>query len=322
MENQSIMIMVGPDGVGKTTLLATMYHELSHQEETSGFKLVASPDTHHDLVEAYHKLSHIITQPTFTPTGPLLKGTAGIVERQFKLLFRQKTELTFVLYDIAGGLIRAETEENRADDPDLTFFKTQLEQALVIIYVIDGSALIEGDDLTFQQKNEPRQVEKLLGATLAQQSALMILFVVTKCEAWLKNQASRKQLEQSFETQYQSLLSQIARQTNVVAVLMPVKTLGCVEFTRIDRHNNRPEMIFIRKPNLQFQPENTDQPLRYALAYTLSQHEQKRSPWHKWLRRFLSKDIAFQKALYQFAQARDHSFKIYGNTSLIEITPE
>jgi hypothetical protein len=89
--------------------------------------------------------------------------------------------------------------------------------------------------LTFQQKNEPRQVEKLLGATLAQQSALMILFVVTKCEAWLKNQASRKQLEQSFETQYQSLLSQIARQTNVVAVLMPVKTLGCVEFTRIDR---------------------------------------------------------------------------------------
>jgi len=322
MENQSIMIMVGPDGVGKTTLLATMYHELSHQEETSGFELVASPDTHHDLVEAYQKLSHIITQPTFTPTGPLLKGTAGIVERQFKLLFQQQTKLTFTFYDIAGGLIRAETEKDCGDDPDFIFFKSQLAQALVIICVIDGSALIEGDELTFQQKNEPEQIEKLLQPTLEQQSSLMILFVITKCEAWLKHQMGRKQLEQTFETQYQSLLNHIAKQTNVVAVLIPVKTLGCVEFTRIDNQHHTPEMIFIRKPNLQFKPENTDQALRYALAYALSQHEQKRSPWHKLLRRFLHKDISFQQALYEFAQARDRSFKIYGNRSLIEITPE
>ncbi|HIE01825.1 MAG TPA: ATP-binding cassette domain-containing protein, partial [Thiotrichaceae bacterium] len=143
MPNRTVMMMVGPDGVGKTTLLATMYHELSNLEASqSGFELVASQDTHHDLQEAYQKLTTIVTQPTFTPTGPLLKGTAGLIERQFEMVFKGKKELDLVFCDIAGGIIRA-AEGNR----DFDEFKTRLKQAVVIINVIDGSALVEGNDL-------------------------------------------------------------------------------------------------------------------------------------------------------------------------------
>lgn len=311
MANRTVMMMVGPDGVGKTTLLATMYHELSLMNELSDFEFKADEDTHLDLQEAYQKLSSIITQPTFTPTGSLLKGTAGIIERQFEILFKGKKELDLVFCDIAGGLIRA-----KETNPDFEDFKNQLEKAVVVINVIDGSALVEGDEVLLTEKNEPKHIYDLLQPKLSNDQNHLLLFVITKCEAWLKNESRQQALETAFETRYEIILKLINQCQNVVGVLMPVKTLGCVEFT----HMLEQEMIFVRKPNLQFKPENIDQPLRYALAFALLQHHQNRSQWNKFIRWVWNEDVAFQKALTEFAEARSHTFKLYGNSSLIEVT--
>ena len=313
MANRTVMIMVGPDGVGKTTLLATMYHELSLMNNSSGFEFTANEDTRHDLQEAYQKLSRIITQPTFTQTGSLLKGTAGIVERQFEILFKGKKELELAFCDIAGGLIRS-----KENNPDFDDFKNKLKEALVIINVIDGSALVEGNDELLNSKNDPIQVYDLLRSKLLDEQNVMLLFVITKCEAWLKNESRQKQLEAAFEKRYELILKLIGESENAVGVLIPVKTLGCVEFT----HILEKEIIFVRKPNLQFKPENIDQPLRYALAFALLQHHQNRNRWNRFMRWLWNEDIAFQKALIEFAEARSHLFKIYGHSLLIDIDIE
>ena len=315
MPNRTMMMMIGPDGVGKTTLLATMYHEFDKQ---SGFELSASKDTDADLQEAYLKLSNIITQPTFTPTGPLLRGTAGIVERQFEMLFKGKKELDFIFCDIAGGLIHSDS-----DHPDFEEFKNKLEESLVVMIVIDGSILVEGDDLLSAQRNDPLQIFKLLLPTLIDQSQNhLLLFVITKCETWLKNESRRKQLETAFEKRYEIVLNILSEQNNVAGVLIPVKTLGCVEFTHIDYHDKNQELIFVRKPNLEFRPKNTDQALRYALAFALLQHDQSRNQWSRLMRWLRDEHVAFQDALSKFAEARNRSFKIYGNASLIEVSKE
>jgi hypothetical protein len=302
------MMMLGPDAVGKTTLLATMYHEFDDQ---SGFELSASGDTHQNLLEAYQNLSSIITQPSFTQTGQLLKGTAGIVEHEFEIRFLGKKEVELVFCDIAGGLIRAEKSGN----PDFEEFKHKLKQATVIINVIEAPALVEGDEQLLV--NDPLPFYERLLPTVIDKRNHLILFVITKCEAWLKNESLQKKLEMAFETHYQRLLKWMEGLDNVAGVLIPVKTLGCVEFTRIDDQSDDHKVIFVRKPNLPFQPENTDQPLRYALAFALSQHDQNRLPWNKFVRWVSNKDIAFQKTLTEFADARHRSFKIYGNSSLI-----
>jgi len=307
MPKQTTMMMLGPDAVGKTTLLATMYHEFDNQ---SDFELTTSGDTHQNLQEAYQKLSSIITQPTFTQTGQLLKGTAGIVEHRFEIQFSGKKELELVFCDIAGGVIRAEKSNNR----DFEEFKQKLEEATVIMIVIEAPALIEGN----QQPNNPLPVYERLLPTVIDKRNHLILFVITKCEAWLKKEPLKKKLQMAFERQYKKLLQWIADIDNIVGVLIPVKTLGCVEFTRIDYQGKAQEVIFVRKPNLPFKPENTDQPLRYALAFALSQHDQNRLPWNKFVRWLSNQDIAFQKALIEFADARHRHFKIYGNHSLIE----
>jgi GTPase SAR1 family protein len=310
------MIMVGPDGVGKTTLLATMYHELLRLNNSSGFEFAASEDTHYDLQEAYKKLTTILRQPTFTPTGPLLKGTAGIIERQLNILFKGKKELDLVFCDIAGGLIRADKNH-----PDWQDFNQRLEQAVVIIHVIDGSALIEGDELVSLKKNEPLQIYELLLSTLMDsQKDHLLLFVITKCETWLKSQTERNKLERRFEKHYEMLIQLIEKLDNVAGVLIPVKTLGCVEFTRIENKNNEKEMIFVRKPNLRFKPEKIEQPLRYAIAFALHEHNQNRGNWNKLMRWLWNEEVAFQQALTEFAEARSRNFRIYGNSSLIEVT--
>jgi hypothetical protein len=310
-----MMMMIGPDGVGKTTLLATMYHQFDKQ---SDFELAASKDTDADLREAYLKLSNIITQPTFTPTGPLLRGTAGIVERKFEMLFKGKKELDLVFYDIAGGLIHADS-----DHPDFEDFQNKLEESLVIMIVIDGSVLVEGDEFLLAQRNDPLQIYKLLMPTLINAKRdHLLLFVITKCEAWLKNESRRTQLETAFEKCYEIVLNMISEQNNVAGVLIPVKTLGCVEFTHIDYHDRNQELIFVRKPNLEFRPQNTDQALRYALAFALLQHDQHRNQWNRLMRWLRDENVVFQQALSDFAEARNRSFKIYGNASLIEVSKE
>ncbi len=64
MQKNIVMTMLGPEAVGKTTLLATMYNELAKIETTEhGFHFAAVNDTGVDLETAYHKLSQIIEEP-------------------------------------------------------------------------------------------------------------------------------------------------------------------------------------------------------------------------------------------------------------------
>ena len=307
------MMMVGPDGVGKTTLLATMYRELTRIKDQSEFEFAATEDTHHDLQDAYQKLEKIIEQPSFTPTGSLLKGTAGIHERRFEVFFRGKKEFDLVFCDIAGGIIRAGEQSH-----DFEEFTAKLSKSVVIVNVIDGSALVEGDDSLSTEKNEPEHVFQLLKPTLTDGKNHLMLFVITKCEAWLKTAGKRQALKEAFEERYASMLDLIQHNSNLAGVLIPVKTLGCVEFTRIDYHDDEKDVIFVRKPNLKFRPEGTDQPLRYALAFALNHHEKKRGSWSRFVRWFWGEDIAFRQSLMEFAGAHDKDFNIYGNTSLIE----
>ncbi|HDN27222.1 MAG TPA: hypothetical protein ENG03_09040 [Thioploca sp.] len=317
MQKNIVMTMLGPEAVGKTTLLATMYNELAKIETTEhGFHFAAANDTGVDLETAYQKLSQIIEKQAYTHIGQLLPGTAGIIERQFEISFQDKKELDLSFYDIAGGLLLA-----KEDNKDIKEFKGILAQAAVIINVIDGAALVEGSLLLSDSINQPTRVRDLLrpGFTQSKQKRL-VLFVITKCETWLKDEQGQKKLQKAFETRHKPVLNFIEERSNVVGVLIPVKTLGCVEFSRIEGRGEDETIVFTRRPHLEFSPEKVDQPLRYALAFALLQHDKNRSGWSRFASDWLSnKGEAFQESLIWFANGRDRNFKAYGKKSLIDV---
>jgi hypothetical protein len=215
-------------------------------------------------------------------------------------------------------LIKTKEEDNPAD---VTRFKSLLKEAIVIINVIDGAVLVQGSEFLNNRINNPYLIYELLSEALNDDQEHLVLFVITKCEAFLKNSDGRKLLHDKFEERHKEVLNLIrdSHRKNVVGVLIPVKTLGCVEFSYIENlgEKEKEKLIFVRKPSLQFKPENIEQPLRYALAFALSQHDKNRGLFDSFFRWLLNEDEVFQNALKQFANNRDKTFKMYGSTSLL-----
>lgn len=313
--NNITMMMLGPRAVGKTTMLALMYKGLLGVNLNAHFDFQADDhDTAIDLDEAYLKLTEILNQPIFAKIEPLLTGDTGVIQRKFAVNFKGKKKFGFVFCDHGGGLVY------KKDAPGWEEFREKLQKAIVIMNVLDGAALVEGSHLFSDKINRPLLICELLRKALNDKQEHLVLFVITKCETWLKDSDGRKAIEQAFETRYREVINVIASnpRNNVVGILMPVQTLGCVEFSKVNHYGEPGEEIeFIRKPNRPFQPYGIEQPLRYALAFALSQHN-KNSPWgKKLLDKIFGKDVEFRNAFEQFANHRDKNYKMYGNVSLI-----
>ena len=306
-------IMMGPEAVGKTTLLATMYKKLINMKGYDQFEVSPGGDTGVDLERAYQKLASIIEQPTSKGLEPLLEGTRGIIEHQFEIAFKDKKELDIVFADIAGGLINA--KENA---PDFTTFQDRLNRAIVIINVIDGAALVEGSDLFSDKINKPIRIRDLLIPAFRDEQKHLVLFVITKCEAWLKSREGANKLRKAFQERYKAVINLVQERPNAVGVLIPVKTLGCVEFSQMEGKGDDERTIFRRRVNLEFSPEFTDQPLRYALGFALSQRMENRGLWEKLSWSVTNKNKLFRKSLDKFISERYTNFTKYGNYSLLD----
>lgn len=309
------MMMLGPRAVGKTTMLALMYRGLVGGNLNSIFDFSAARDTALDLDEAYQKLTEILNQETFKPVGALLEDTKGVKRHKFTVSFQGQKRFDFTFCDFAGGLIHA-----RDDTPGVKDFLDELQRAIVIVNVLDGAAIVEGSRLYSDKINRPFLISELLRQALDDEQEHLVLFVITKCEAWLKDNGGREALQKAFESYHKDVLNVIEHRAknNVVGVLMPVKTLGCVEFSEV-RHYAEPEeeIVFIRKPGIPFHYEGVDQSLRYALAFALAQHHKNRGFFDAFFDTIFGRGVAFQNALEQFANQRYKSFKMYGNTSLL-----
>jgi len=318
-DTELTMMMLGASGVGKTTLLATMYMELKKMDSQAQFGFQAEDDTAIDLKEAFLKLQKIIWESNFSKVERLLEGTAGITERKFSTLFEGKKEFDFSFHDYAGGLL----ELKNSDNSDVERVKTLLRNSLVIINVIDGASLMEGSTFLNEKINNPFLLSELLGKIIddKQVKNKLVLFVITKCETWLKNDSGRKQLEQIFEKRHKEVLNVISNNPNKnsYAVLIPVKTLGCVEFSRVNHYEegDDEEIVFVKKPGVLFKPEELEQPLRYALAFALSEQYQNMNIFTKLINRVTGKNKRFLPALKQFTDNRNKNFKTYGNASLL-----
>ena len=102
---------------------------------------------------------------------------------------------------------------------------------------------------------------------------------------------------------------------NVVGLLVPAITLGCVEFKEIDPEGN---YVFERN-HRDFEPREVDQPLRYALSFALNHVNNNRWWWESLVRVLTGRGKAFGQALKDFYSQRNGSYKTYGNPELLGV---
>lgn len=312
MSSKIVMTVLGAEAVGKTTLLATMYTKLV--QAGGKLSLTASDNAGADLTTAYGKLAKISNEPNFKPVGRLLEGNQGIIEHQFEILFKNRKILDLSFYDMAGGIVL-----EKDDSKDFQEFKKILTQkATVIVNVVDGAALMKGSELYSEKVNRPTRIRDLLLPALSEkQQPHLVLFVITKCESWLKDDQSKQQLLTIFEERHKPVIDLVRHHPEAVGVFLPVKTLGCVEFARVENKGAEGEkIIFSKNPLLSFKPEQIEQPLLYGLIFVLLQHLKNLSWWYKVFHR--SEYLALQNALVELS-TQQGKFKQYGNFTLCEV---
>lgn len=304
------MVMLGPSRVGKSSLLATMYREIGKMK--TGFDLTPVDETQDRLDEAYHNLSRVLDQQVFAPVEDLLKGTMDFIEHHFELAFQGRKEFDLVFHDFRGGAMMR-------SGADLETLREKVARSHVIFNVLDSVALMEVDAVQGDKLNGHDRVCNLLSKTLRAGEQYLIVFVLVKCETYVKTASGHARLLDRFEERHRSVLRLIERlnetKKNVAALLIPAITLGCVEFKEIDPDGN---FIFERNHN-EFAPREVDQPLRYALAFALNHVNANRWWWESLWRYLTGHSKAFGQALQEFYRQRDGKYKKYGNETLLEV---
>lgn len=305
------MMLLGPSGVGKTSFLATMWDEFFKSE--TAFDVKADANTSRVIQNCLSDLKSVEQQKGFAPIEALLEGTKQpTVKYLFEVRHGNEKELDIIFIDHRGGLVNAgESEEGRHE------FVAELKDAHVIMNVIDGAVMVAGDDALSQKYNNHFAVQNLLTDALSDDRKHLVLFVITKCEKWLTNEHDRSKLLGRFEEHHKGVLNLIQRKDNTAALLMPVKTLGCVEFSRIETKNGNPYFIFTKNFDKPFRPEGVMQPLRYALAFALNVRDENRSLWSYIWRVFTGREASFQKAFHKFSKEKDKTFKRYGSATIL-----
>jgi len=304
------MIMLGPGRVGKSSLLATMYREI--EKLKVGFELRPAGETRDRLKEAYEKLSSVMEREVFVPVDDLIRGTSSFIEYRLEVTFRQSRVFDLVFHDFRGGALTESGNEYKTLHEKVT-------RSHVIFNLLDAVTLMELDTKDGNERNAHEKVSQLLHRALQPNEKYLILFVLVKCESYIKTASSREQLIKRFEERHAPVLRLIdeLNQTNknVVGVLIPVITLGCVKFKKIDSEGN---YVFVRTPG-DFAPREVDQPLRYALAFALHHVDQNRGFWEYFWRLLTGEKALFRQALINFYSQRKTGYKIYGNPDLLRV---
>jgi GTPase SAR1 family protein len=309
--------MLGPSGVGKTSVLATMNNELARISDPSSFDLRPTGATSNRLRKAFVELRGIKKLHAHVPIPATLEHTEGPVEHSFEVLFGDRKELDLVFWDTRGATMFDVGELGNE-------LKTTLSGSCVIFNVLDAAVLMEGDACLSEEYNGHQRIRELL-LDLNGDSDRLVVFVLTKCERWLRapeslNETNVAKLIERFEQLHKPVLNLIQKRENMAGVVIPVQTLGCVEFSRTQRNQktNQQEFIFVRTPDADFAPRDVDQPLRYALAFALFKNHVGRGWWDWIFDWLLGRDAQFIDSLRSFAKKR-RKYKRYGNKSLFKV---
>jgi len=303
---QKVTIMlIGPESVGKTSVLATTYNAVANDHSIKEFIVRPQQDTMRVLSDAYTKLHKVTEQPHFQDLKPLIEGNQVMAERVFDIHLAEELKLTLGFWDIPGGYMKISEKHS-----EYKKFKEKLQETVIFINVLDAVALIEGDKTYFDERATPEMAKFYLQEPLVVNSKrkVLVLFVVTKCEKWLKTEPGKKELQEKFNSRYADVINLLNANDNMAGVLIPIKTLGCVEFTYFDSTTKRP--VFQRKPRIECTPEFVDQPLRYALSFALSQLESDKVVKSE-------SEQKFWKTLQKLKGTRDRHLAIYGNRDLL-----
>ncbi len=270
MPQELKIAMLGPRGVGKTSLLTAMYEQFEDTIGQTDLQLTPDEESNAILQERLGELKGLLDD--FEATG----GLEGDSEPRSFIFNLGKTgtkpSLRLHFQDFPGGWLSSDATPDQRQ-----FVKTLLEDSVAILIAIDTPALMEAKGRWHDLQNRPKQIKHLFASVYQEmKSPRLVIFAPVRCEKYMQNTKGAVTLLNKIKEGYADLLDLFRAETLnpwVTSVVTPVQTVGTVVFYKINMINNRPHFYF-RKMNheAEYEPQDSDQPLRYLLRFVLKLH--------------------------------------------------
>lgn len=159
-------------------------------------------------------------------------------------------------------------------------------------------------------------------------SPRLVIFAPVKCEKYLRNAKSTQELLERVRQGYDRLINHFnGRDLSpyIVSVITPVQTVGSVVFSRLEVDDKNNPRFFFRKIryDAEYNPQDSEQPLRYLLRFLLALHIKDRNCWgiFNFLRNWLNLDTDFKEAVDEFARGckTNNGFEVLKGENLLKI---
>ncbi|MBD0264906.1 MAG: hypothetical protein ICV78_19930 [Tolypothrix sp. Co-bin9] len=322
---QSLKItMLGSRGVGKTSLLAAMYDQFDKIIGQTNLQLTIPDDVSRDILDKrLTELKNFVGQ-TIKVTDGVHKTTSP---RSFffdlgKTGVSPSLQLHF--QDYPGGYI----DESKATPEEMKSVENFIRESAAVLIAIDTPALMENKGEFHEYFNKPETVRKLfLKAYKNLDSPRLVILAPVKCETYVQNDRDASELLRRIKEKYATLLeffSADALLPNVAVVVTPVQTVGSVIFSRFENKNAETYCYFRKRDSLdQYQPRDSEQPLRYLLRFLLKLHIEKRCvPILGSILNFFGRDAVLKEAVREFVSNCKNTggFAILQGLNLLKIS--
>lgn len=303
--------MLGPSGVGKTTLLTAMYEQFEKNIGVTNLQLSPDEDSAallqdrlielKSLVDVFEARGNTVGLQRTEPIG----GVSSLRGFQFELGKKgNKPTLSLNFRDYPGGF-----HESTASKEEKNFLKELLYNSHAVLVAIDAPALMEENGKYHDRVNRPQQIKSLFNLAYQNlEEPRLVILAPIKCEKYLRKKESRLALLESVQKGYLPLLEHFRAESlkeRVVIVITPVQTVGSVVVSRIEPDDAGKPHFYFRKirHDAIYCPQDSEQPLRYLLRFLIKLHlDSRRGKMFDFLRDWLGLDNHLKKAVEEFAR--------------------
>ena len=299
--------MLGASGVGKTTLLTSMYEQFEETTREVNIQLKpANPYTEQTL-QKYLKQLRSLAETFEAKEG--LRGTAATAGpnsiKPFNFTIGKKADkpsLQLCFRDYPGGYISSQ------DITEKRYVRKLLEQSAAVVVAIDTPAIMEVKGKWHQLRNKPNDITELFKIAYRNlNEPKLVILAPVKCETYVQDEESAHLLCQRIEQEYARLLEFFQAPglaDKVAVVITPVQTVGCVIFLVAGERNGQPVFTFTKTSfNATYSPQDSEQMLRYLLRFLFKLYlEQRRWPILNQIRQVFNPDAEFKQAVEQFTK--------------------
>ena len=297
--------LFGPRYVGKTSLLAAMYQQLENGSDPTNIQLTPDAKTAKVLEKRLAELKNL-SEDFQARLGVQNTEAAAGPESLRSFIFdlgNKGTQPSMRLHfqDYPGGYVISQDSEEQQ------FVKQLLVESAAVLIVIDAPALMEAKGRWHNYKNTPLEITAWFRKVYQNiQPPRLVILAPVKCESYMQTSKSAELLLQRVKDEYANLLELLGSSEllpNVAVVIAPVQTVGNVFFSRVQNINDKPHFLFTkREHDAEYNPQDSEQPLKYLLRFLLKLHVQSQWGRFNFLRDWFNIDERFKQAVREFAK--------------------